>query len=128
MSVVGFTLFDTALGPCAIAWSPRGIVGFWLPDDTPEKTRARVLRRHPEAPLAQPSPEAADAIAKVCDLLDGGAPDLGAVSLDDDGVPDLHRQVYAVVRAIPIGKTMTYGEVAKALGDASLAQAVGQAM
>jgi methylated-DNA-[protein]-cysteine S-methyltransferase len=32
MSAVGFTLFETAIGHCGVAWSDRGIVGVQLPE------------------------------------------------------------------------------------------------
>jgi methylated-DNA-[protein]-cysteine S-methyltransferase len=38
------------------------------------------------------------------------------------------RRVYALTRDIPPGPTRTYGELAAAAGDATLARAVGQAM
>ena len=37
-------------------------------------------------------------------------------------------QVYEVSRTIPAGETLTYGDVAKRLGDKKLAQAVGRAL
>ncbi len=37
-------------------------------------------------------------------------------------------RVYAVVRNIPKGKTMTYGEVALAIGSPNAARAVGNAL
>ena len=43
-------------------------------------------------------------------------------------VPDFHRRVYQVARTIPPGKTLTYGDVARRLGDPGAAQAVGQAL
>ena len=49
-------------------------------------------------------------------------------SLDMAGVPDFHRRVYELALAIRPGTTLTYGEVARQLGDASLARAVGQAL
>jgi len=36
--------------------------------------------------------------------------------------------VYEITRAIPPGRTLTYGEVARRLGDPNAARAVGQAL
>jgi methylated-DNA-[protein]-cysteine S-methyltransferase len=36
--------------------------------------------------------------------------------------------VFEIARTIPPGRTLSYGEVAQALGDATLARAVGQAL
>ena len=41
---------------------------------------------------------------------------------------DTLRRVYAVVRAIPRGHVLTYGEVARRAGSPGAARAVGQAM
>ncbi|ADU49545.1 methylated-DNA--[protein]-cysteine S-methyltransferase [Intrasporangium calvum] len=40
---------------------------------------------------------------------------------------DFHQRVWALLRAIPYGETRTYGDLARALGDRNLAQAVGTA-
>lgn len=55
-------------------------------------------------------------------------PDLRHVPLDEFGVSDFHRRVYAFARALAPGQTCTYGDVARALGDIGLARAVGQAL
>lgn len=43
-------------------------------------------------------------------------------------VPELHRQVYRLVRKIPRGKVVTYGQVAAILGHPRAARAIGQAL
>ena len=55
-------------------------------------------------------------------------PDLRNLPLDEFGVSDFHRRVYAFTRALAPGQTCTYGDVARALGDMGLARAVGQAL
>ncbi|HVM90949.1 MAG TPA: MGMT family protein [Verrucomicrobiae bacterium] len=42
--------------------------------------------------------------------------------------PTFTERVYDVVRKIPKGKTMTYGQVAAAIGDPRAARAVGNAL
>ncbi|WP_202964824.1 hypothetical protein, partial [Inquilinus limosus] len=51
-----YTLFETAIGPCGIAWGPRGITGVQLPGSSAEKTRQRLLRRCPGAEEGAPRP------------------------------------------------------------------------
>ena len=48
--------------------------------------------------------------------------------IDDDGVPEFNRRVSAIVRHVPPGQTITYGQIAERLGDKALSRAVGQAM
>jgi methylated-DNA-[protein]-cysteine S-methyltransferase len=128
MSAQGFALFHTAIGACAIAWSERGVLGVQLPERHEQATRDRVRRRFPDA--AETSPRAAiqQAIDGIVALLRGEALDLSFVTLDMEGVPPLRRSIYAVLRGIPPGGTLSYGEVASRLGEQSTARDVGEAM
>jgi methylated-DNA-[protein]-cysteine S-methyltransferase len=68
------------------------------------------------------------AIRDIVRLLAGEAVDLSRVALDMTGVPEFNRQVYAIAREIPPGETMTYGAIARRIGDVTLSRAVGQAL
>jgi len=59
--------------------------------------------------------------------LERGAPCPGA-ELDVSKCTDFQKQIYALVRTIPRGKTMTYGQVAEHAGRPRAARAVGRAM
>ena len=128
MTTTGFTLFDTAIGRCGIAWISRGICGVQLPESDERRTRARLLRRCPQAREVSPPPHVQRAIDGIVALLRGEASDLSAVILDMDRVPDFERRVYEVARSIAPGATLSYGEIAGRLGDRSLARDVGQAL
>ena len=123
-----YTLFDTPLGTCAIAWAERGIVRTYLPEPSAEAVRARLLRRLPGAQESEPSDDVRRLIAEISRQLAGEPVDLSWVSLDDEGVPELHRKVYAAARTIPRGATLTYGDIARRLGDVALARRVGEAL
>ena len=45
-----------------------------------------------------------------------------------EGVPPFHQRVYVRTRAIPPGRTITYGELATDIGEPGAARAVGQAL
>ena len=67
-------------------------------------------------------------MADVAALLDGQAR-VPMAPLDMQGVPEFDRRVYEVARTIPPGKTMTYGAIAKALGEEPMrARDVGVAL
>jgi O-6-methylguanine DNA methyltransferase len=123
-----FTLFATEIGRCAIAWSERGIAGVQLPEARERETRARVLRRFPDAREAPPPPDVQRARDHIVALLRGAASDLSTIGLDMEGVPAFHRRVYEVARTIPPGATRSYGDLAAQLGVPSAARAVGQAL
>ena len=128
MTAHGFTLFDTAIGRCGIAWGRRGVVGVQLPEARELETRARLLGRFPDARQAPPPPDVQRALDGITALLRGEASDLSAVALDMDGVPPFHRRVYEVARTIPRGATLSYGDIAMRLGARGAARAVGQAL
>ena len=107
--------FETAIGTCGVRWSERGITGVSLLDagagtreDPPEWVRAAVR----------------DMIA----LLAGEHRDLRGVVLDEEGVDDFRRGVYAATRAVGPGETATYGDIARAIGEPGAARAVGAAL
>jgi methylated-DNA-[protein]-cysteine S-methyltransferase len=126
--VTTFALFDTAIGPCAIAWSERGVVAVALPEASAAATRGRLLRRFPGSTEREPTAEVRRAIDGIVSLLRDGDADFTAVELDLAQIPPFSRRVYEIARAIPAGATLTYGEVATRLGDPGAARAVGQAL
>ncbi len=87
-----------------------------------------MLKRFPAAQEAAPTAEMLNVIEGIQALLRGEHRDLKDVPIDDESVPEFNRRVYAIVRKVPPGGTMTYGDVAERLGDKNLARAVGQAM
>jgi methylated-DNA-[protein]-cysteine S-methyltransferase len=128
MTAYGFTLFDTAIGRCGVAWSDRGLVGVQLPEEADTATRERMLQRFPAAAERPPPPQVRLAIDSIVALLQGEPSDLSAIALDMEDVAPFHRRVYEVARTIAPGKTLAYGEVAARLGAARAARAVGQAL
>ncbi len=128
MTAQGFSLFDTAIGRCGIAWGEGGIAGVQLPETHESVTDARVRRRFPEACEAPPPPDVQRAIDGIVALLRGEARGLDTVVLDMDAVPPFHRRVYEVARTIPPGATLSYGDIAARLGEPGSARAVGQAL
>lgn len=128
MAVLGFTLFDTAIGRCGIAWGDRGVVGVQLPEVDEAKTRARLRRWFPEAREASPPPGVRGALDGIVALLQGEASDLSAVVLDMDRVLPFNRRVYEAARTIPPGETLSYGDLAARVGDRGAARDVGKAL
>lgn len=127
------TLFDTAIGRCAIAWSDATVIRFQLPEATPVATRARITRRRAglpdnEAREQAPTGVIADAIAGVIAHLAGELDDLRWIPVNLGGIAEFDRAVLEVTRAIDPAHTLTYGQVAQRIGQPGAAQAVGQAL
>jgi methylated-DNA-[protein]-cysteine S-methyltransferase len=125
---LGFCLFDTAIGACGIAWSEDAIVAVQLPETTRDGTAQRMLRYTGALPESDPPAWVQDAIVRVQAVLQGARDDLADLPLDFSGVPAFHQRVYAITRAIPPGEVLTYGEVARRLGEPGASRAVGQAL
>lgn len=129
--VLFFHCYETPLGCCGIAWSERGIVGSQLPEESAGATRDRMRARFPAARelLEVDAIPAAvrQAMQGVRALLAGEPRDLLEVVLDESGVPEFNRRVHELTRRIPVGQTLSYGEVATCLGLPGGARAVGQA-
>ncbi|NIJ13878.1 methylated-DNA-[protein]-cysteine S-methyltransferase [Saccharomonospora amisosensis] len=128
MVAQGFAVFETALGHCGVAWDERAVIGCQLPENSQQRTRARLAARFPSAQEQDPPGHARAAIEGVAALLRGERVDLTDVPLGMDGLPRFHRLVYELVRTVGPGDTVTYGEVATRLGYPGAARAVGQAM
>jgi O-6-methylguanine DNA methyltransferase len=103
------------IGPLWVAETDIGVAACARSDD-PAALIAGLRRRFPGV-----EPEAAELDAAW--LQDGTA-----APLDLAGLPDFDRHVYDVVRLVPAGETVTYGEVAALLGSPGAARAVGGAM
>jgi methylated-DNA-[protein]-cysteine S-methyltransferase len=127
-AALGFCLFETAVGACALAWTADALAGVQLPQASEALTRARMQRRFPGVPELAAPPLVAGWIGRIVASLQGTPDPLDDLPLDLSAVPDFHRRVYAVARAIAPGEVMTYGEMAQAIGEPGAARAVGQAL
>ena len=128
LGMVSFALFDTSIGVCGVAWSGRGVIAVRFPEADRRACIAGLVRRHPGAVEAEPPMRVRSAIDGMTALLRGEPADLAAVELDLADLPNFNRRVYDVTRAIGPGETLTYGDVAKRLGDRGAARAVGRAL
>jgi methylated-DNA-[protein]-cysteine S-methyltransferase len=124
----GWALFDTAIGQCGLVWGEHGLLAVAFPRNAGVGARPRLEREHPDAKEIEPPAEVTAAIAGIQALLAGEKRDLREVVLDTRGLAELPGRVYQIARAIPPGRTRTYGEIARELGDVALSRAVGQAL
>src|SRR5947199_10860034 len=90
MTASGFTLFDTAIGRCGVAWSDQGLVGVQLPEASEAQTRERMLQRFPAAAEGAPPQKVQLAIDSIVALLQGEPSDLSVIELDMEDVAPFH--------------------------------------
>src|SRR6267154_2556924 len=124
----GYSIFDSTVGRCGIAWGGSGILGVQLAEAREIETRRRMLRQYHDARDLAPPPMVEIAIDGIAALLRGKPCDFSDVVLDMNGMPPFNRRVYEYARTIPRGETITFAELAKRLGASGAANAVGQAI
>jgi methylated-DNA-[protein]-cysteine S-methyltransferase len=115
--------FETALGRCAIRWGDAGITAVLLPSTT-----GRPGPRIEDGVDVPPFVRAA--VEGIVAVMSGEARDLHEIQLDQRGIDDWQRAVYAATRDIPPGATRSYGQVARTIGrlDPEAARDVGAAL
>jgi methylated-DNA-[protein]-cysteine S-methyltransferase len=126
----GYSIFDTGIGRCGVAWGDVGVMGVQLPEAREIDTRKRLFQLYPDARELRPPENVKMAIEGIAALLRGGDSDLSDITLDMSGIPPFNQRVYAFARTIPRGETRTYADVASALRASgavtSVAQAIGR--
>ena len=124
----GYSIFDTGIGRCGIAWGELGVIGVQLPEAREIDTRRRLFQLYPDARELRPPLNVEIAIDGIATLLRGGDSGLADVALDMTGIPAFNQRVYAFARTIPRGETRIYAEVAGALRASGAVYSVAQAI
>jgi len=117
MPPLRFARVETSIGPMLIAETERGVAS------STRSSLADFLARLGRHFAEEPEPDDVDG-AWVDQALAGGP----LPPVDLRGVSAFDAAVYEVVRTIPPGSTLTYGEVAALVGSPGAARAVGGAM
>lgn len=111
---------DTPLGPVTVAATEQGLAGLWFDGQA-----------HHPGPLDAPEDPRHRHIAQARDELTrywgGRLPEGFSVPLDPAGTP-FQQAVWKVLKTIPAGKTLSYGEVADAVGSPKAVRAAGAAI
>ncbi|GAB5562671.1 MAG: methylated-DNA--[protein]-cysteine S-methyltransferase [Synoicihabitans sp.] len=112
MSVHSFT---TAIGPCSIWWEDDVITRFMLLTEHPDSEPVS----HALAPL----------VVRVQKHLCEGGEDFDDVPLAWEQVSSFQARVYRAALEVKSGQTATYGDLARAIGEApAVSRAVGTAL
>lgn len=121
---IRFAVGQCALGAVLVAASGEGVCAISLGDDA----RALVNELERQFPNAEPVGEDPDferLVARVVGMVE--APQLGCdLPLDIRGTA-FQRRVWQALRAVPPGQRLTYGELARAIGEPTAARAVAGA-
>ena len=123
-------LFDTAIGECGSAWNSRGLVGVQLPEKDRGQTELRLAVKCHSTSTDDVPPWIQSVISDIQRYLAGQPVDFSAIEVDLGGIDYFRQKLYAALRAIGFGRTVTYGELAKQIGLTGWegARDVGEAM
>jgi methylated-DNA-[protein]-cysteine S-methyltransferase len=135
MKHAAYGLFETPLGWCGIAWSdapnpgtPWAVTCFQLPEATAELTESRIAHYSGATKSTRFPLQVHNIIGRVCKHLNGDLQDFREVPVDLEGVSSFVQKVCEAAREIPAGKTVTYADIARTLGQPSASRAVGRAL
>jgi len=123
--VVHLTHFPTPLGPMTIASTERGVVASSLPGSARECVRRWLDRRLPRAEIMEGTGRNAPYVQAVRQYLAGRSRKLD-VPLDLRGT-EFQKKVWTMLRRVPYGATVGYGELAERAGYPRAARACGTA-
>ena len=109
----GCHVVSTAFGPLHLAWNDAGLASVSL---------------HRAEALGAPPAWVLEVARRLAAHLAGHPDPLLDVPLDLSACPPFHARVYAELRRVLPGQTVSYGELARRVGSAGAARAVGQAV
>jgi O-6-methylguanine DNA methyltransferase len=129
-----YSVFDTAIGACAIAWREAGesdqqaVLWFQLPEATAALTESRIVAKSSSRKSTNPSSKISWLLERIRKHLAGELQDFRDVAIDLSAAAPFARRVLEAAREIPAGRTITYGELARSVGTPNAVRAVGQIM
>jgi AraC family transcriptional regulator, regulatory protein of adaptative response / methylated-DNA-[protein]-cysteine methyltransferase len=121
---IKFAIGESSLGLVLIAASDKGVCATFFGDDA-EGLARDLKRQFPRAQLVGDDSAFAQITAKVIRFVEDPRRDLD-LPLDIRGTA-FQRRVWEALRRIPVGRTATYAEIAKAIGAPKSVRAVGRA-
>jgi AraC family transcriptional regulator of adaptative response/methylated-DNA-[protein]-cysteine methyltransferase len=122
---IRFAVGECSLGSILVACSARGICAIMI-DDDPEALARELQDRFPKARLVGGDAQFEQWVAKVIGLVE--QPRLGLdLPLDVRGTA-FQRRVWNALRRIPVGRTVSYSDIARRIGAPKSVRAVAQAV
>lgn len=121
---ISYTIVASQLGWLLVAITERGVCAVRMGDSAAELEKD-LREEFPHAEIKLDNPLLLEPVQKILHHLDNNEPRLD-LPLDIRATA-FQRQVWEKLRAIPYGETVSYGDVAKALGKPGAVRAVGRA-
>lgn len=121
---ISYTITASPMGRLLVAITTRGVCAVRMADSD-AKLEKDLRAEFPNAQLTRDDSALRESVQKILNHLDRNEPRLD-LPLDIKATA-FQRQVWEQLRAIPYGETVSYGDVAKALGKPGAVRAVGRA-
>ena len=121
---ISYTITDSPMGRLLVAVTERGVCAVRMADDDAELEKD-LRAEFPNAELKRDDSALRESVQKILNHLEKNEPRLD-LPLDIQATA-FQRQVWEQLRSIPYGETVSYGDVAKALGKPGAVRAVGRA-
>jgi AraC family transcriptional regulator, regulatory protein of adaptative response / methylated-DNA-[protein]-cysteine methyltransferase len=124
VDILTYAIGETVLGKVLVARSAKGVCAILIGADDRE-LQADLASRFPQATLVANDALLREDLAEVARFLDTPSKGL-QLTLDMRGTP-LQRRIWEKIRAIPVGKTVTYMELARWVGPLTSARVIANA-
>lgn len=121
---IHYTVVKSALGSLLVAATERGVCSVKI-GDAAAPLEEDLRREYPKADIQRDLGRLSPAVTSLVGFLAGERPP-AELPLDVQGTA-FQRRVWKCLQQIPLGGTMTYGEIARALGRPRAARAVARA-
>jgi len=121
---ISYTTADSSMGRLLVAVTERGVCAVRMADSDADLEKD-LREEFPNAELKRDDSALRESVQKILNHLDKNEPRLD-LPLDIKATA-FQRQVWEHLREIPYGQTVSYGDVAKALGKPGAVRAVGRA-
>jgi len=121
---ISYTIASSSMGRLLVAVTERGVCAVRMADGDAELEKD-LRGEFPNAELKRDDSALRESVQKILNHLEKNEPRLD-LPLDIKATA-FQRQVWEHLRAIPYGQTVSYGDVAKALGKPGAVRAVGRA-
>ncbi len=123
-ATIRFAIVECSLGNLLVATTAKGVCSVKLGDSEGQLTDD-LAREFPAAELMREDEQLSEATRAVVESLEGIKPNIN-LPLDIQATA-FQRQVWEQLRAIPLGQTFSYSEVARAIGQEKAVRAVARA-
>ncbi|HZV79172.1 MAG TPA: methylated-DNA--[protein]-cysteine S-methyltransferase [Candidatus Binatus sp.] len=121
---IGYAIVDSPLGRLLVGATDAGVSSVCLGGSDTELERT-LRAEYPAAHIERGGVHLTSYVEAIVEYLKGQRPHLDLPV--DIQATAFRRRVWEALRAIPVGQTRTYGEIAAAIGEPKAARAVGQA-